>query len=191
MNTQIPTGSTSKWPSAMMFASLVSDGTIASLDDPVSKYLDYWTTAKHDNRSKVTVRMLLTFTSGFGDGHPGEEANTRAARAWRQSHGVPRGGLGSGLGANNQTHECNMTTGEISKCARSIYEQVALIGEPGKVRSTVHVRSTHACSRHGPPPSFAACGQQRAPPVAHALASTGGVQSLVVAAAAVATVAWR
>ena len=73
MNTQIPTGSTSKWPSAMMFASLVSDGTIASLDDPVSKYLDYWTTSKHDNRSKVTVRMLLTFTSGFGDGHPGED----------------------------------------------------------------------------------------------------------------------
>lgn len=33
---------------------------------------------------QVTFRMLLTFTSGFGSGHPGEEFNTRAAREWRQ-----------------------------------------------------------------------------------------------------------
>ena len=65
---------------AMMFASLVSDGTIASLDDPVSKYLDYWTKNTSDPRSQVTVRMLLTFTSGFGGGHPGA-ANRDAAPA--------------------------------------------------------------------------------------------------------------
>merc|ERR1712232_643947 len=88
MRTQIPTGSTSKWPSAMMFAGLVNDGTIVSLDDQVSKYLPWWTTDPADPRSTVTFRMLLSFTSGFGGGHPGEEANTLAARRWRLAHNV-------------------------------------------------------------------------------------------------------
>ena len=65
MDTPIPTGSTSKWRSAMMFASLADDGSISSLDDKVSKYLDYWTTDASDQRSQVTVRMLLDFTSGY------------------------------------------------------------------------------------------------------------------------------
>ena len=69
LDTQIPTGSTSKWPSAMMFAGLVNDGSVSSLDDLVSKYLPYWTTSKADLRSTVTLRMLLAFTSGFGGGH--------------------------------------------------------------------------------------------------------------------------
>eukprot|EP00438_Fugacium_kawagutii_P016377 Skav203838 [mRNA] locus=scaffold4932:138090:147729:- [translate_table: standard] len=90
LKTKIPTGSTSKWPSAMMFAGLVHDGTVSSLEDPVNKYLSWWTKDPKDPRSTaacqhraVTFRMLLTFTSGFGGGHPGEEPNTRAARQWR------------------------------------------------------------------------------------------------------------
>eukprot|EP00971_Amphidinium_carterae_P031053 611159-Amphidinium_carterae.1 len=70
METLIPTGSTSKWPSAMMFAGLVSDGTVKSLDDPVHKYVPWWTKDPKDMRSTVTFRMLLDFTSGFGDGKP-------------------------------------------------------------------------------------------------------------------------
>mmetsp|Transcript_14368 Transcript_14368/g.17151 ORF Transcript_14368/g.17151 Transcript_14368/m.17151 type:complete len:149 (-) Transcript_14368:4-450(-) len=51
LKTKIPTGSTSKWPSAMMFAGLVEDGTVKSLEDPVYKYLPWWTKDPKDKRS--------------------------------------------------------------------------------------------------------------------------------------------
>ena len=86
MQTQVPTASVSKWPSAMMFAGLVADGTISTLDTRVNTILPYWTKDASDPRSAITLRMLLTFTSGFGDGHPGLEANTRAAHAWRAAN---------------------------------------------------------------------------------------------------------
>lgn len=134
LDDQIPTLSTSKWPSAMMVAGLVEDGTIKSLDDPVSKYLSWWTTNESDSRSLVTVRSLLSFTSGFGGGGPGAEFNTRKAREWRKRHGVQgfkdESGLPSGL-----TSDCNSVTGDIMKCARQIYETVELVGKPGEVWS--------------------------------------------------------
>eukprot|EP00939_MAST-03C_sp_MAST-3C-sp1_P001506 g1506.t1 len=133
MHVQIPTGSTSKWPSAMMFAGLVNDGTISSLDDPVSDYLDWWTTNSSDLRSTVTFRMLLTFTSGFGGGHPGMEMNTRAAREWRKKN--PDVIKEKAVGATLDSDACNTTTGDITRCARGIYEKVALVGTPGKVYS--------------------------------------------------------
>mmetsp|Transcript_36264 Transcript_36264/g.113875 ORF Transcript_36264/g.113875 Transcript_36264/m.113875 type:complete len:333 (+) Transcript_36264:51-1049(+) len=126
MDQQIPTGSTSKWPSAMMFAGLVGDGTIRSLDDPVHEYLPYWTKHPLDARSQITLRHLLTFTSGFGDGHPGFEFNTRAARAWRAGRTPPR---------NNISRECDLESGDTAKCAQSIYSGVKLIGVPGHVYS--------------------------------------------------------
>lgn len=141
MNRQIPTGSTSKWPSAMMFAGLVNDGTVASLDDPVSKYLSWWTTDPKDLRSTVTFRMLLSFTSGFGDGHPGEEANTRAARDWRKLRNMTRN-PNTGLEDRLRYHvgqkaasKCNVMLGDITECAKTIYNNVRLIGQPGKVYS--------------------------------------------------------
>jgi len=144
LGTKIPTGSTSKWPSAMMFAGLVNDGTIGSLDDPVHKYLSWWTKDPVDPRSTVTFRMLLTFTSGFGDGHPGEEANTRAAQEWRLRNNVSRPNemarktlearLAEQIGFE-AAQACNTTKGEITECAKSIYGGVKLIGTPGKVYS--------------------------------------------------------
>eukprot|EP00418_Pyrodinium_bahamense_P009870 CAMPEP_0179106766 /NCGR_PEP_ID=MMETSP0796-20121207/49660_1 /TAXON_ID=73915 /ORGANISM="Pyrodinium bahamense, Strain pbaha01" /LENGTH=463 /DNA_ID=CAMNT_0020804809 /DNA_START=23 /DNA_END=1414 /DNA_ORIENTATION=- len=141
MRTRIPTGSTSKWPSAMMFAGLVNDGTVASLDDPVFKYLSWWTKDPKDLRSTVTFRMLLSFTSGFGDGHPGEEGNSRAARQWRSARNVSsarRQGLYERLRAEvgeDAATKCDANRGDIMECARSIYENVKLIGVPGKVYS--------------------------------------------------------
>mmetsp|Transcript_53137 Transcript_53137/g.99607 ORF Transcript_53137/g.99607 Transcript_53137/m.99607 type:complete len:435 (+) Transcript_53137:89-1393(+) len=132
LKTKIPTGSTSKWPSAMMFAGLVNDGSVKSLDDPIFRYLPWWTQDPKDPRSTVTFRMLLTFTSGFGDGHPGEEANTRAGREWRRAN------------RPNQTQvavrrlaakPCDATSGCIIGCAKYIYENVKLIGTPGQVYS--------------------------------------------------------
>lgn len=129
LKTKIPTGSTSKWPSAMMFAGLVHDGTVSSLDDPVHKYLPWWTKDPKDLRSTVTFRMLLTFTSGFGSGHPGEEFNTRAAREWRQQSQTLA--TGRRLGGK----ECDQKTGDVVSCAKYIYENVKLVGTPGQVYS--------------------------------------------------------
>lgn len=134
LNTKVPTASTSKWPSAMMFAGLVNDGTITSLDDPVSKYLSWWTKDPKDKRSTVTFRMLLSFTSGFGDGHPGEEANTRAAREWRRAN-MPVDRQQAVAVRPLQGDACDVDKGDITKCAKSIYSNVELIGTPGKVYS--------------------------------------------------------
>ena len=134
MHTQIMTGSTSKWPSAMMFAGLVSDGTISSLEEPISTYVPWWTKDPSDMRSLVTLRMLLSFTSGFGDGNPGQEGNTRAARAWRAANNAS---VASSLYATlakidtMAVDPCNITTGENVACAKSIYDTVKLVGKPG------------------------------------------------------------
>merc|ERR1712151_1457534 len=120
----------------MMFAGLVNDGTITSLDDPVNKYLTWWTKDKRDLRSTVTYRMLLSFTSGFGDGHPGQEANTRAARHWRLISNATRvkpalqERLADEIGVKH-ANLCDESTGNIMDCARSIYDNVKLIGKPG------------------------------------------------------------
>mmetsp|Transcript_40160 Transcript_40160/g.93996 ORF Transcript_40160/g.93996 Transcript_40160/m.93996 type:complete len:437 (-) Transcript_40160:45-1355(-) len=133
LKTKIPTGSTSKWPSAMMFAGLVNDGSVSSLDDPIYKYLPWWTKDPKDPRSTVTFRMLLTFTSGFGDGHPGEEANTRAAREWRR---VNRPNETKAVVARRLAAKpCDQQSGCIIGCAKYIYENVKLIGTPGQVYS--------------------------------------------------------
>mmetsp|Transcript_44094 Transcript_44094/g.104336 ORF Transcript_44094/g.104336 Transcript_44094/m.104336 type:complete len:457 (-) Transcript_44094:190-1560(-) len=140
MKTLIPTGSTSKWPSAMMFAGLVNDGHVKSFDDPVHKYLPWWTKDPKDLRSTVTFRMLLDFTSGFGDGAPGEEENSRAAREWRKANNVERTGsdLKSRLEAEigvEAAKPCDTNTGDVLACGKSIYSGVKLIGNPGEVYS--------------------------------------------------------
>merc|ERR1719183_283448 len=124
----------------MMFAGLVNDGTIASLDELVSDFLPWWTTDTRDMRSAVTFRMLLSFTSGFGGGHPGEEANTRAARQWRLANNasLARGNLQERLrveAGEQAAAKCDAKLGNIMDCAQSIYENVKLIGTPGKVYS--------------------------------------------------------
>merc|ERR1712166_126231 len=62
--TRMAGASLSKWPAAIMISGLVADGTM-SYDDPVNKHLKYWATDEKDVRSKVTLRDLLTFTSGY------------------------------------------------------------------------------------------------------------------------------
>ena len=106
----------------------IQDGTIESLDDPLGKYLSWWTKNETDLRSTVTMRMLLSFTSGFGGGHPGEEMNTRQAREWRARNSPVQ---------NVYLDAGDATSGEVVECAKSIYENVKLIGTPGKVYSYV------------------------------------------------------
>lgn len=130
LHTHVETASTSKWPLAMTMAGLVNDGTIHSLDDPVHKYLDWWTNDKADNRSYVTLSHLLSFTSGFGDGAPGANGVKHGPRSSVYSGSVDRG---SCLGANNYT---------VLECAKWLYNNSKTYGRPGTVYSynSIHLQ---------------------------------------------------
>jgi CubicO group peptidase (beta-lactamase class C family) len=58
----IMTMSSVKSITALLTGMLVEDGKIASIDDPVGKYLPQW---NNGARAKVTIRHLLTMTSGL------------------------------------------------------------------------------------------------------------------------------
>lgn len=130
MHSPVETASTSKWPAAMMLAGLVNDGTIKHLDDPVNLYVSWWTKDQGDARSRVTMRHLLSFTSGFGDGHPGDAGAGNSVGAQRLAK--IRGITGSKVSA--VASDCDVA-GDIVTCAKSIYTSVKMMGEPGKVYS--------------------------------------------------------
>ena len=64
--TRMAGASLSKWPAAIMISGLVNDGTL-SYDDKANKHIKWWTKNPLDKRSHVTLRHLLSFTSGFYD----------------------------------------------------------------------------------------------------------------------------
>lgn len=67
-NTLFPTASLSKWITAYTVMTLVED-QILDLDAPISQYLTRWQLpeSEFDNEA-VTIRQLLSHTSGLGDG---------------------------------------------------------------------------------------------------------------------------
>lgn len=115
MDSYVGTLSTSKWPMAMALAGAVDDGTIPSLDVLVSKYVPWWTKNETDRRSRVTLRHLLSFTSGFGSDQEGQEA--AAAVKCLSNHSYP----------------------DFDGCARIVYDAIGgpggrnMTGEPGTV----------------------------------------------------------
>ena len=111
LDTHVATASTSKWPMAMALTGLVADGTIKSLDSRASDYISWWTTNASDPRSAVTLRHLLSFTSGFGNGQPGNETE----------HSSPCLAM-----VQNVSYE---------SCAREVYEKTDVWGWPGTVYS--------------------------------------------------------
>lgn len=122
LDSPVGTGSTSKWPMAMMLTGAVADGSISSLSDPVSKYLDWWTTDPADNRSYVELKHLLSFTSGFGGGHPGDDVEASRSGA-RKALRKEDGRLG------DEPVPCiDDSTADFAACGRSIYE---IMGGPG------------------------------------------------------------
>ena len=62
--TRMAGASLSKWPAAIMITGLINDG-ILSFDDFAHKHLTWWTKKKSDPRSRVRLRHLLSFTSGY------------------------------------------------------------------------------------------------------------------------------
>jgi len=117
IDSRIGTASTSKWPMAMALTGLVADGTIASLDSLASDYIPWWTKNASDPRSEVTLRHLLSFTSGFGSGAPG-------------------GGESSGVKCEGDEDE------EYEACSMMVYAYTPMWGKPGTVYSYngVHLR---------------------------------------------------
>jgi CubicO group peptidase (beta-lactamase class C family) len=97
--------------------------------------VSWWTKDPKDLRSTVTFRHLLSFTSGFGDGHPGEEMNTRAARKWRKENKVAKPVEGVASARRLAPSACDEAKGDVTLCATWIYENVKLIGTPGQVYS--------------------------------------------------------
>lgn len=128
MHTVVETASTSKWPIAMMFAGLVDDGTVRSLDSLASDYVPWWSTDRfNDRKANVTVRQLLSFTSGFDDG---EQAG--------------------GGSINATTCMDNSTAFEFDDCARQIYNSTNMTGAPGETWSynSVHLQLMGAVAVH-------------------------------------------
>lgn len=64
-NTVVPIASATKWLTGATVMTLVDDGLISSLDDPVSKYLPYF--ADKGAKSDITILQMLAFTSGLPD----------------------------------------------------------------------------------------------------------------------------
>lgn len=64
-DTVVPIASGTKLLSACVIMTLVDEGRLA-LDDPVSRYLPEFT----DGKGKITLRQLLSHTSGLVDNHP-------------------------------------------------------------------------------------------------------------------------
>jgi hypothetical protein len=114
----VGTASTSKWPLAMMFVGLVADGTIRSLDAKASEYVSWWATEAGDLKSQVTLRQLLSFTSGFGTGAPGQGNSSEMCM----------GSSASGL--------------DYDDCAQQVYLATNLSGTPGKsyTYNSVHLQ---------------------------------------------------
>ena len=108
LHQRVETASTSKWPMAMGLLGLVADGTVPSLDAKVASYVDWWKpTNASDPRGNITMRHLLSFTSGFGEGSPGDENSTATCM-------------------DNATY----APGFLS-CAQNVYRTIKLTGPPG------------------------------------------------------------
>jgi len=65
--TVVPIASASKWLAGATVMSLVDESLIDSINDPISKYLPYF--KNKGEKSDVTIRQTLAFTTGFPDNH--------------------------------------------------------------------------------------------------------------------------
>jgi CubicO group peptidase (beta-lactamase class C family) len=62
--TSYESASTSKWVAATVILSLVEDGYL-TLDSHPQDFVEWWTSDANDPRSAITLRQLLSFTSGL------------------------------------------------------------------------------------------------------------------------------
>jgi len=136
--------SISKWYTVTVIGGVVAKRYM-SFDDKVSKWFKWWTTDKNDRRSRVTLRHLLTFTTGFQGGPEVEP---------------PCINLGSGMGPINAADPKvlfqRMGYG-IEDCAKQIYDRQPHTAEPGsrfdytnahlQIALAMAVKATHMPAR--------------------------------------------
>mmetsp|Transcript_100767 Transcript_100767/g.280686 ORF Transcript_100767/g.280686 Transcript_100767/m.280686 type:complete len:425 (+) Transcript_100767:67-1341(+) len=115
MADQMPVASSSKLPAALAIVGSVADGRL-SLDTFAHEVWPWWTADPLDRRSRVTLRRLLSFTSGFSAPDGGDSPPC----------------LVSAIGSSYTSEAC----------AREIYEQVPFEFEPGStwVYSSFHLQ---------------------------------------------------
>ena len=94
-NTYIPIASGSKWTSMAAVMAMVDDGRI-KLDEKVSAY--YPTEFAAADRKDITVRQLMSHTSGFAGGS--SWISTDAVNLQQATQGIGRGGTISGTNTN-------------------------------------------------------------------------------------------
>ncbi|CAE8602771.1 unnamed protein product [Polarella glacialis] len=107
MSSQMLMASSSKFPAAMAIVASVGDGHL-TLDTLAHEVFPWWNREPSDRRSRVTLRSLLSFTSGF--------------------YSPDAGGLVPCLGANASSYSPEA-------CAREIYEQAPFEFEPSSTWS--------------------------------------------------------
>jgi CubicO group peptidase (beta-lactamase class C family) len=64
MTSKLLMASASKFPAACAVAGAVADGHL-TFDTTAAEVFPWWSAASSDPRSRVTLRQLLSFTSGF------------------------------------------------------------------------------------------------------------------------------
>jgi CubicO group peptidase (beta-lactamase class C family) len=137
LHTVVETASTSKWPIAMMFAGMVDDGTISSLDALASDFVPWWSkdtscqnASACDAKGNITVRQLLSFTSGFDDGDTA-------------------GGGGSDDDGSTCLDDEHYVLG-YDACARETYDLYNLSGAPGATwtYNSLHLQLMGAVAHH-------------------------------------------
>jgi len=108
MKTPVILASSSKFPAALAIAGAVADGHL-SFDTRAYELLEWWSSAADDLRSGVTLRHLLTFTSGLVSTDFG----------------------GAGIACLDISPLSNASKLSAESCARDIYEQGPWMVQPG------------------------------------------------------------
>jgi len=109
MWTPVAMASSSKFPVALAIAGAVVDGHLG-FDTPACDVFSWWTRNASDVRSRVTLRRLLSFTSGIVVAD------------------VAGGGLPCLMGLNASRYS-------IEECAQEIYTKAPFVAEPGTIWS--------------------------------------------------------
>lgn len=110
-NVVLSLASGSKWPAVTALVGCFAANNI-SLDTPVNKFLSWWSTDRADEKSLVTLRHVLSMTTGMiTDGGNGEINHVPAANI--------------SIVPEQAWLSCADMNGNVSVCAKAMYDAVA------------------------------------------------------------------
>lgn len=115
MDVVLDLASGSKWPAVTALVACFAANNI-SLDDPLHKYLDWWSADPSDETSLVTIRHVLSMTTGMiSDG--GSIRGDPSTPFYNVSTVPERAFL-----------LCSLRKGNVSTCAQAMYDAVDISG---------------------------------------------------------------